>query len=109
MSRDLEGLLVVSVEQAVAAPYASGRLADAGEKHYNQRGTGSERARPRSGGYAYPAARCGPMRSDSSFMLCVADRFVPVAPALQAGVDAILVGVNEALGALRAQTHDEPR
>jgi crotonobetainyl-CoA:carnitine CoA-transferase CaiB-like acyl-CoA transferase len=30
--RDLEGLLVVSVEQAVAAPYASGRLADAGAR-----------------------------------------------------------------------------
>lgn len=28
--RDLEGILVVSVEQAVAAPYASSRLADAG-------------------------------------------------------------------------------
>ncbi|MDF3060603.1 MAG: hypothetical protein K0S06_712 [Microvirga sp.] len=32
MNRDLEGLLVVSVEQAVAAPYASGRLADAGAR-----------------------------------------------------------------------------
>ncbi len=32
MTRDLEGLLVVSVEQAVAAPYASGRLADAGAR-----------------------------------------------------------------------------
>jgi crotonobetainyl-CoA:carnitine CoA-transferase CaiB-like acyl-CoA transferase len=31
-SRDLEGLLVVAVEQAVAAPYASGRLADAGAR-----------------------------------------------------------------------------
>lgn len=30
--RDLEGLLVVSVEHAVAAPYASGRLADAGAR-----------------------------------------------------------------------------
>src|SRR3954468_23711216 len=30
--RDLEGLLVVSVEQAVAAPYCSGRLADAGAR-----------------------------------------------------------------------------
>jgi crotonobetainyl-CoA:carnitine CoA-transferase CaiB-like acyl-CoA transferase len=30
--RDLEGLLVVSVEQAVAAPYASSRLADAGAR-----------------------------------------------------------------------------
>jgi crotonobetainyl-CoA:carnitine CoA-transferase CaiB-like acyl-CoA transferase len=30
--KDLEGLLVVSVEQAVAAPYASGRLADAGAR-----------------------------------------------------------------------------
>lgn len=32
MSRDLEGILVVSLEQAVAAPYASGRLADAGAR-----------------------------------------------------------------------------
>ena len=32
MTHDLEGLLVVSVEQAVAAPYASGRLADAGAR-----------------------------------------------------------------------------
>jgi crotonobetainyl-CoA:carnitine CoA-transferase CaiB-like acyl-CoA transferase len=31
-NRDLEGLLVVSVEQAVAAPYCSGRLADAGAR-----------------------------------------------------------------------------
>jgi crotonobetainyl-CoA:carnitine CoA-transferase CaiB-like acyl-CoA transferase len=31
-AKDLEGLLVVSVEQAVAAPYASGRLADAGAR-----------------------------------------------------------------------------
>ena len=30
--RDLEGLLVVSVEQAVAAPYASCRLADLGAR-----------------------------------------------------------------------------
>jgi crotonobetainyl-CoA:carnitine CoA-transferase CaiB-like acyl-CoA transferase len=30
--RDLEGLLVVAVEQAVAAPYCSGRLADAGAR-----------------------------------------------------------------------------
>ncbi|HMB46693.1 MAG TPA: CaiB/BaiF CoA-transferase family protein [Afifellaceae bacterium] len=30
--KDLEGLLAVSVEQAVAAPYASGRLADAGAR-----------------------------------------------------------------------------
>ncbi len=30
--KDLEGLIVVSVEQAVAAPYASGRLADAGAR-----------------------------------------------------------------------------
>ncbi len=30
--RDLEGLLVVTVEHAVAAPYASGRLADAGAR-----------------------------------------------------------------------------
>jgi crotonobetainyl-CoA:carnitine CoA-transferase CaiB-like acyl-CoA transferase len=30
--RDLEGLLVVSVEQAVAAPYCSGRLADGGAR-----------------------------------------------------------------------------
>ncbi len=32
MHRDLEGLLVVSVEQAVAAPYCSSRLADAGAR-----------------------------------------------------------------------------
>jgi len=32
MPRDLEGLLVVSLEQAVAAPYASSRLADAGAR-----------------------------------------------------------------------------
>ncbi len=32
MNQDLEGLLVVSVEQAVAAPYVSGRLADAGAR-----------------------------------------------------------------------------
>ena len=32
MPRDLEGLLVVSLEQAVAAPYASCRLADAGAR-----------------------------------------------------------------------------
>ncbi|HEX8663076.1 MAG TPA: CaiB/BaiF CoA-transferase family protein [Beijerinckiaceae bacterium] len=32
MTHDLEGLLVVSVEQAVAAPYCSGRLADAGAR-----------------------------------------------------------------------------
>lgn len=32
MNRDLEGVLVVSVEQAVAAPYVSGRLADAGAR-----------------------------------------------------------------------------
>jgi crotonobetainyl-CoA:carnitine CoA-transferase CaiB-like acyl-CoA transferase len=31
-AKDLDGLLVVSVEQAVAAPYASGRLADAGAR-----------------------------------------------------------------------------
>ncbi|MEO1193445.1 MAG: CoA transferase, partial [Pseudomonadota bacterium] len=30
--RDLEGLLVVTLEQAVAAPYASSRLADAGAR-----------------------------------------------------------------------------
>jgi CoA-transferase family III len=30
--RDLEGIQVVSLEQAVAAPYASGRLADAGAR-----------------------------------------------------------------------------
>ena len=30
--RDLEGLLVVSLEQAVAAPYASCKLADAGAR-----------------------------------------------------------------------------
>ena len=29
---DLEGIFVVTVEQAVAAPYASGRLADAGAR-----------------------------------------------------------------------------
>lgn len=29
---DLEGILVISIEQAVAAPYASGRLADAGAR-----------------------------------------------------------------------------
>lgn len=32
MQHDLDGILVVSVEQAVAAPYASGRLADAGAR-----------------------------------------------------------------------------
>lgn len=32
MQRDLEGVLVVAVEQAVAAPYASSRLADAGAR-----------------------------------------------------------------------------
>jgi len=32
MGRDLEGIFVVSVEQAVAAPYVSGRLADAGAR-----------------------------------------------------------------------------
>ncbi|MGQ3675168.1 CaiB/BaiF CoA transferase family protein [Xanthobacter sp. TB0139] len=32
MQRDLEGVLVISVEQAVAAPYVSGRLADAGAR-----------------------------------------------------------------------------
>src|SRR5262249_62342207 len=32
MSGALEGLLVVSVEQAVAAPYCSARLADAGAR-----------------------------------------------------------------------------
>jgi len=32
MQRDLEGILVVSVEQAVAAPYLSSRLADAGAR-----------------------------------------------------------------------------
>ena len=32
MQRPLEGLLVVSVEQAVAAPYCSSRLADAGAR-----------------------------------------------------------------------------
>jgi crotonobetainyl-CoA:carnitine CoA-transferase CaiB-like acyl-CoA transferase len=31
-ARDLEGITVVAVEQAVAAPYASGRLADAGAR-----------------------------------------------------------------------------
>ena len=29
---DLAGLLIVSIEQAVAAPYASGKLADAGAR-----------------------------------------------------------------------------
>ena len=29
---DLAGLLIVSVEQAVAGPYASGKLADAGAR-----------------------------------------------------------------------------
>jgi crotonobetainyl-CoA:carnitine CoA-transferase CaiB-like acyl-CoA transferase len=32
MKKDLDGLLVVSVEQAVAAPYLSGKLADAGAR-----------------------------------------------------------------------------
>ncbi len=32
MPRDLEGILIVSLEQAVAAPYASSRLADAGAR-----------------------------------------------------------------------------
>ena len=32
MPQDLEGLLVVSIEQAVAAPYVSGRLAEAGAR-----------------------------------------------------------------------------
>ncbi len=32
MTRTLDGLLVVSVEQAVAAPYCSSRLADAGAR-----------------------------------------------------------------------------
>ena len=32
MSRDLDGLLVVTVEQAVAAPYCTARLADAGAR-----------------------------------------------------------------------------
>jgi crotonobetainyl-CoA:carnitine CoA-transferase CaiB-like acyl-CoA transferase len=32
MPRDLEGLLVITLEQAVAAPYASSRLADAGAR-----------------------------------------------------------------------------
>jgi crotonobetainyl-CoA:carnitine CoA-transferase CaiB-like acyl-CoA transferase len=32
MPRDLEGLLVVSIEQAVAAPYVTGRLAEAGAR-----------------------------------------------------------------------------
>ena len=30
--RDMEGVTVVALEQAVAAPYASGRLADAGAR-----------------------------------------------------------------------------
>ena len=32
MNKDLEDLLVVAVEQAVAAPYASGKLAQAGAR-----------------------------------------------------------------------------
>ncbi len=32
MPRDLEGILVITLEQAVAAPYASSRLADAGAR-----------------------------------------------------------------------------
>ncbi len=32
MTKDLEGLLVVSIEQAVAAPYLTGRLAEAGAR-----------------------------------------------------------------------------
>ena len=32
MAGDFDGLLVVAIEQAVAAPYASGRLADAGAR-----------------------------------------------------------------------------
>ncbi|MCZ4291738.1 CaiB/BaiF CoA transferase family protein [Hoeflea alexandrii] len=32
MKKDLDGLLVVSIEQAVAAPYLSGKLADAGAR-----------------------------------------------------------------------------
>ncbi|WP_346911013.1 CoA transferase [uncultured Roseibium sp.] len=32
MTDDLDGLLVVSIEQAVAAPYLSGRLAEAGAR-----------------------------------------------------------------------------
>ena len=32
MMKDLEGLLVITIEHAVAAPYASGRLADAGAR-----------------------------------------------------------------------------
>ncbi|MGD9766377.1 MAG: CaiB/BaiF CoA transferase family protein [Pseudolabrys sp.] len=32
MQRDLDGIFVVSIEQAVAAPYLSGRLADAGAR-----------------------------------------------------------------------------
>ena len=32
MTRDLDGLLVVSIEQAVAAPYLTGRLAEAGAR-----------------------------------------------------------------------------
>ena len=32
MTKDLEGILVVSIEQAVAAPYLSSRLADAGAR-----------------------------------------------------------------------------
>ncbi len=32
MTRPLEGLLVISLEQAVAAPYCASRLADAGAR-----------------------------------------------------------------------------
>ena len=32
MANPLEGILVVSIEQAVAAPYCSSRLADAGAR-----------------------------------------------------------------------------
>ena len=32
MARDLENIVVVAVEQAVAAPYATGKLADAGAR-----------------------------------------------------------------------------
>ena len=32
MNKDLEDILVVTIEQAVAAPYASGKLAQAGAR-----------------------------------------------------------------------------
>ena len=41
MGRDLVGLLVVSLEQAVAAPLATARLADAGARWTVSAGIGS--------------------------------------------------------------------